>query len=141
MNLPKEELEKFSLEDKVVSKYMGKLNRINEDPVFLNLIDYEEDNKRLMNSMKREAREAGYEEGREKEKLSIASQLLKRNIPIQEIIEITALSEEKINTIVSIFFFVMSIPQLYIFIHIKFIDFKVPNKLFFFIILNIINSI
>ena len=68
MNLPKEELEKFSLEDKVVSKYMGKLNRINEDPVFLNLIDYEEDNKRLMNSMKREAREAGYEEGREKRK-------------------------------------------------------------------------
>ena len=44
MNLPKEELEKFSLEDKVVSKYMDKLNRINEDPVFFEF--YEEGSKR-----------------------------------------------------------------------------------------------
>ena len=44
---------------------MDKLNRINEDPAFLNLIDYEQDNKMLMNTMKRRAREEGLQEGRE----------------------------------------------------------------------------
>ena len=34
MNLPREELEKFSKEDKVVREYMNQLNRINEDPAF-----------------------------------------------------------------------------------------------------------
>ena len=110
MNLPKEELEKFSLEDKVVSKYMDKLNRINEDPAYLNLIDYEEDNKRLMNSIKREAREAGFEAGvktgiekekkeARKEKMNIALELLKKNMSIQEISKITGLKEEEINNI------------------------------------------
>ena len=107
MNLPKEELEKFSLEDKAVSKYMDKLNRISEDSVFLNLIDYEEDNKRLINSMKREAIEARFEAGvktgiekekkeARKEKMNIALELLKINMSIQEITKITGLKEEKI---------------------------------------------
>ena len=60
------ELEKFSKEDKVVREYMNKLNRINEDPAFLNIMDYEQDNKMIMNSLKKQAREEGLEEGRKK---------------------------------------------------------------------------
>ena len=60
-----------------------------------------------MNFMKREAREAGFEEGRaeglqkgkEEEKINIALELLKRNMPIQDVTQITGVSEEKINTI------------------------------------------
>ncbi len=66
MNLPKKELEKFSKKDKVVSKYMYKLNRINEDPAFLNLIDYEQDNRMIENTLKKRAWKRGLEEGREK---------------------------------------------------------------------------
>ena len=66
------ELEEFSKEDKEVEIFMNKLNRINEDPAFLNLIDYEEDNIRWMNAMKEEARERGLKTGfRKGKKLGI----------------------------------------------------------------------
>ena len=117
MNLSKKELEKFSKEDKVVKEYMNKLNRINEDPAFLNIIDYEEDNIRIMNSIKEVAEEKGLKEGREKgliegrekgliegrvegkkEGISlVAKNLLKRNTPIEEIKEITGLTKEEIE--------------------------------------------
>ena len=66
------ELEEFSKEDKEVEIFMNKLNRINEDPAFLNLIDYEEDNIRWMNAMKEESRERGLKTGfRKGKKLGI----------------------------------------------------------------------
>ena len=124
MNLPKEELEIFSKKDKVVEKYMDKLDRINTDPAFSNIIDYERDSIMLMNSMKEEAMEKGLAEGLEKgiaegiekgiaegiekgrkegiddgkkeEKINIATKLLNKNMSIEEIMEITGLSKQKI---------------------------------------------
>ena len=66
MDLEKEELEKFSREEEVVKVYMNKLNRINEDPAFLNLIDYEQDYKMMINTLKHQAIKKGHEEGLEK---------------------------------------------------------------------------
>ena len=63
MDLPKEELEKFSKKDKVVREYMERLIDINNDPAFLNLIDYEEDSIRMENAMKDEAMREGKTQG------------------------------------------------------------------------------
>ena len=103
MNLPKDELEIFSKKDKVVKEYMNKLNRINEDPAFLNLMDYEEDNRRIMNSMKNAAIKKGLEEGREEGREEgiklVAKNLLKRNHNIEEISEITGLSIKELEVL------------------------------------------
>ena len=43
---------KILKKDKVVREYMERLIDINNDPAFLNLIDYEEDSIRMENAMK-----------------------------------------------------------------------------------------
>ncbi len=109
MDLPKKELEKFSLKDKVVSKYMNKLNRINEDPAFLNIIDYEQDNKMIMNSIKEQYMEEGLAEGRQKgltegrQKgltegvLTVAKKMLKSGVSLEEISKYTDLPIDKLK--------------------------------------------
>ncbi|MBQ3306678.1 MAG: PD-(D/E)XK nuclease family transposase [Bacilli bacterium] len=127
MNLPKEELEKFSIKDKEVKVYMLKLNRINEDPTLRNDLDYEEDNIRIMNALKDQAIregieqgleqgieqgikqgieqgikqgiEQGIEQGKQESALLIAKKLIQENMSIEKIKEITNLSEEEIQSI------------------------------------------
>ena len=65
LNLDKEDLKTLSKNDKVVSSYMDKLNNINEDPRFQSFMSAEEDNRKIMNSIKSEYYDRGHEEGRE----------------------------------------------------------------------------
>ena len=109
MDLEKEELEKFSREEEVVKVYMNKLNRINEDPAFLNLIDYEQDYKMMINTLKHQAIKKGHEEGFEKgiekgiEKgrvegiISIAKNLLKNGMNIKDVSKNTGLSIKELE--------------------------------------------
>lgn len=69
LDLEKEELEKLSEKDKVVSQYMEELNRVNEDLEFRQYMSHEEDERKIFNSRMRVAEEkglkAGYEQGME----------------------------------------------------------------------------
>ena len=63
MDLKLNELASISKDDKVVSKYMEELERINKDPKFIHFMSEEEDRRKLENTMKRREREIGREEG------------------------------------------------------------------------------
>ena len=105
LNLELKDLEKLSNKDKVVSKYMSELERVNENPTFREYMSAEEDNKKIENSLKREWREKalaegleqGIEKGAYESKKEIALSLLKNNVDIKIIMDSTGLSEEEIN--------------------------------------------
>ena len=94
-------LEKLSKENRVVNKYMEELDKINKDPVFRWSISYEQDQKMIMNSEKRIAREEGHEEGikegQEQNKIEIAKKMLSDNINIDNISKYTGLSLKEIE--------------------------------------------
>jgi len=103
MNLGIDELKKLSHKDRKVGKYMSELERVNEDPDFRDFITYEEDRKKIENSLKREYKEKGLEEGRAEgiteERINNAKKMKEENISIELISKITGLSEEEINTL------------------------------------------
>ena len=101
MNLPKKELEEFSKKDKVVKEYMERLIDINNDPAFLNLIDYDEDSIRMENAMKdkamKEGIELGHEKGLAEEKIIIAKNLVEYGMSLEDVSKNTGLSIEEIK--------------------------------------------
>ena len=64
MDLKKEELEKLSKKDRVIDKYMEEVVRVNEDPEFHQYMSWEEDQRKIQNSLREEYREEGLAEGR-----------------------------------------------------------------------------
>ncbi|MBR2828596.1 MAG: hypothetical protein IKE70_05145, partial [Bacilli bacterium] len=100
MDLELKELASISIDDKVVSKYMIELERINKDPRFVHFMSLEEDRKKRENTRIEIAKEIGLERGitlgREKNNLDVAKKMLEKNIPKEDISEITGLSEEEI---------------------------------------------
>ena len=112
LNLEIKDLEKLS-EDKVVSKYMSEIERVNENPEFREYMSAEEDNRKIENSLRREWKEEGIAEGlaegREKgikegikegsnnRNLEIAKLMLEKGLNISLISEITNLSKEELN--------------------------------------------
>ena len=113
MNLGLSDLERISKKDKVVGKYMEEIERVNKDPKFIEYMSDEEDQRKRINTMMKRATEDGREEGitlgreegitlgREEgilqEKRDSAKKMLEKNIPVEDISEITGLSEEEIN--------------------------------------------
>ncbi|MBR2827747.1 MAG: hypothetical protein IKE70_00745, partial [Bacilli bacterium] len=107
-----EELASISIDDKVVSKYMIELERINKDPRFVHFMSLEEDRKKRENTRIEIAKEIGLERGitlgreegitlgREEgilqEKRINAKKMLEEKIDISMISKITGLSEEEI---------------------------------------------
>ena len=65
MNLDVENLSKLSKKSKVVGKYMEEIERVNQDPKFIEYMSTEEDERKMMNTMLKRAREEGLEEGLE----------------------------------------------------------------------------
>ncbi len=88
-DLDKKELEILSKKDKVITKYMEELERVNEDPKFREFVSAEQDNKMIENTIKKYARR--------EEKREIAKSLLQKEININIISECTGLSLEEIN--------------------------------------------
>ena len=95
MNLGIDELKKLSHKDRKVGKYMSELERVNEDPDFRDFITYEEDRKKIENSLKREYRE----EGEKSKNLENAKKMKEKGFSIEDIIDITGLSKEEIDNI------------------------------------------
>lgn len=62
LDLPLEELKSLSKNDRMVTKYMSELKRVNEDPEFFEFMSAEEDNRKIESSIQREMTEKGLEQ-------------------------------------------------------------------------------
>ena len=63
LNLELKDLENLSCKDKVVSKYMGTLEEVNQNPEFREYMSAEEDNRKIQNSLRIQAIKEGRAEG------------------------------------------------------------------------------
>lgn len=99
LNLEKEELKNLSKEDKVVSKYMSELNKINEDPEFREYMSYEEDQRKINNSRMSEATRKGIEQGATERNIEIAKNLFSMNMGIEDISKATSLTIDELKKI------------------------------------------
>ncbi len=102
LDLDKKELKSMP-KDKIVDKYITNVTIVNDDPEFQKYMSEEEDKKKIQNSLLFEAKETGYisgiNDGISKEKVSIAKNMLNKNISIEDISDITGLSVEAIENI------------------------------------------
>ena len=82
---------------------MRNLEEVNQDPEFREYMSAEEDNRKIMNSLKKEYKEEGLKEGIEQGSLerskTIALSMIKEGINIETISKCTGLSIEQINNI------------------------------------------
>ena len=95
LNLDKKELEAMPKDkrDKIVDKYITNVTIVNDNPEFQKYMSEEEDKKKIQNSLLSEAKE----EGISQEKVSIAKNMLNKNMSLEDISDITGLSIEEIN--------------------------------------------
>ena len=108
LDLDKKELENMP-KDKIVDKYITNVTIVNDDPEFQKYMSEEEDKKKIQNSLLSEAKEEGISQGytsgindgiskgENKKSIEIAKNMLKKNMSIEDISDITGLSIEEIN--------------------------------------------
>ena len=100
-----EELEKYSkkMNNAIIKESVDNLKRLNNDAAFVYGLTPEEDEMLVRNTrdelVRREALAEGKTEGLAEGKTKIAINLLKKNYPVDEIVEITGLSKEDIELI------------------------------------------
>ena len=107
-----EELEKYSnkMNSAIIKESVDNLKRLNSDAAFVYGLTPEEDEMLVRNTrdelVRREAlaegKAEGLDEGKTKGKNEIAINLLKKNYPIEEIAEITGLTEKEIKKLKSL---------------------------------------
>ena len=89
--------------DKISEKYVESVTILNNDPFFQEYMSHEEDQRKMQNSLIREAEDSGYEKGiklgEEKGKIKMVKNMLNEKIDINTISKISNLSIEKINKI------------------------------------------
>ena len=116
MDLKPKELEVLSKEDKVVNRYMSEIERINIESDLYEYMSIEEDNRKIENSLKRQYRREGLEEGRKKgikegreegmkegmkeEKVRNAKKMMEENIDKEIISKITGLSLTELEKLI-----------------------------------------
>ena len=91
--------------DKVVEEYMDKIEKLNEDPIFINWISKEEDERKIRNTELSLAKEEGIKEGIEQGieqgintgKKELINSMIKNGISIEEISKLTGLSIDEIS--------------------------------------------
>ena len=108
LDLDKKELKNMP-KDKIVDKYITNVTIVNNDPEFQKYMSEEEDKKKIQNSLLSEAKEEGISQGytsgindgiskgENKKSIEIAKNMLKKNMSIEDISDITGLSIEEIN--------------------------------------------
>ena len=100
LDLDKEELEKMP-KDKIVDKYITNVTIVNDDPEFQKYMSKEEDERKIKNSLLTEVREEeinlGIEKGINSRNTEIAQNMIKKNIDIEVISDVTGLEIDKIN--------------------------------------------
>jgi predicted transposase/invertase (TIGR01784 family) len=103
LSLTVKKLDKFNKEygDEIVKEYYEELKKLNMVDEFKPWFSKEEDERRIRNSEKalgrKEGIKEGIKEGEKSKQLEIAKNMIKKNIDIQDIIEITGLSKEAIE--------------------------------------------
>ena len=108
LDLNEGELKKMPKSDKISEKYVESVTILNNDPFFQEYMSYEEDQRKMQNSLIREAEDTGYEKGiklgedkgKEQEKIDIAKRLFKMHMTKEDIIKATGLTLEDINKII-----------------------------------------
>ena len=96
LGLEKEELTKLANKNKVVSKYMEDLNKVNEEPEFREYMSYEEDQRKILNTEKEISRKEGIQEGSIKKEKEVISKLLSSGMSKEEISKILEIPIEEI---------------------------------------------
>ncbi len=109
LNLDKKELEAMpkDIRDKIVDKYITNVTIVNDNPEFQKYMSEEEDKRKIQNSLISEAKNEGYtsgvnygiSQGISEEKVNIAKNMLKKNVSMEDISDITGLSIEEIKNI------------------------------------------
>ncbi len=59
--------------------------------------DYDRDNEMLINGMKARAKEEGFNQGKKEQQMEMAKNLIKIDLPIDKIVEVTNLSKIQIQ--------------------------------------------
>ena len=113
LDLNEGELKKMPKSDKISEKYIESVTIVNNDPFFQEYMSHEEDQRKMQNSLIREAEDTGYEKGiklgeekglklgEEKGKIDIAKRLLNMHMNKEDIIKATGLTPEEINKIIT----------------------------------------
>ena len=91
--------------DKVVKEYMEKIEKLNNDPMFINWITKEKDEQMIKNTQLYNATQEGINiginqgisQGMKQEKIEIAKNLLEQNVDISIIMSATGLTKEEIE--------------------------------------------
>ena len=94
-----EELEKYSkkMNNAIIKESVDNLKRLNSDAAFVYGLTPEEDEMLVRNTRDELVRREALTEGEAEGKTKIAINLLKKNYPVDEIVEITGLSKENIE--------------------------------------------
>lgn len=93
LDLEMNDLRKLSSEDKVVRKYMEKLNKVNQNPEFREYMSKEEDDRKIRNTLIKQGIEQGIEQGI----IITAKNMINMDMPLEDISKITGLSVEKLK--------------------------------------------
>ena len=75
---------------------MNEVKKVNENPDFFNYMTKEEDEEKCHNTEIKEAIDIGKNEGKKERNIEVAKNLLKKNMSMKDIMEITELTEEEI---------------------------------------------
>ncbi len=94
------DLKKLS-EDRVVKEYMEKIEKLNEDSIFINWITKEKDEQMIKNTQlyraTQEGINIGINQGFQQRNMEIAKNLLNKNMSVEDIMDITGLTREEIE--------------------------------------------
>ncbi len=95
-----EELEKLSKEDDLIKEVKDKMLVLNDNGTFTRLISREAEMKIMENIRgERKGIKIGEKQGKKEEQYNIAKEMLKRNMKLQDIIDITKLSKKELEKI------------------------------------------
>ena len=88
LDMDKEELKKLK-KDKVVEEYMEKIERLNQNPMFINWITKEKDEEMIKNTQIRRAKDTGKKE--------VAKSMLEDGMDLEKVSKLTGISIDEIN--------------------------------------------
>ena len=101
LDLNEGELKKMPKIDKISEKYVESVKILNNDPFFQEYMSQEEDQRKMQNSLIREAEDTGYEKGiklgEEKGKIDIAKNLIQSGMSLEEVSKHTKIDISKLN--------------------------------------------
>ena len=87
--------------DKISEKYIESVTIVNNDPFFQEYMSHEEDQRKMQNSLIREAEDTGYKKGiklgEEKGKIDIAKSLIQSGMSLEEVSKHTKIDISKLK--------------------------------------------